>query len=150
MPLKVNQPAPDFELPSTSGNIFHLNNYKGEALILYFYPKDFTPGCNREACAFRDQWDFFKNLKVNVIGISTDSIAEHNKFIKTHHLPFQLLSDKEAKVTALYKAQMPLFKTANRVTYLLDKNHMIIATYTNLFKAELHVEKMINKLKEDL
>ncbi|MGB5926638.1 MAG: redoxin domain-containing protein, partial [Cyclobacteriaceae bacterium] len=80
MPLRVKDPAPDFSLPSTSGKTFNLRqNVENNPIVLYFYPKDFTPACTREACSFRDEFSAFKNLKVTVVGISRDTLETHHK-----------------------------------------------------------------------
>ena len=148
MPLKVNQPAPDFELPSTSGTNFRLSREgRNKPLILYFYPKDFTPGCTREACTFRDQFGLFRDLEVMVLGISADSIPTHKKFKTAHKLPFHLLSDKNKVVCKQYDALLPFLGLPRRVTYLLNAEHKISAVYQDLFGAEKHIRKMISEIK---
>ena len=147
MPLPINSQAPDFTLPSTEGKNFHLSkDASGKALILYFYPKDFTRGCTKEACEFRDQFQVFRNLDILIYGISTDTIEVHNKFREKHNLPFHLLADTKGHVSKLYKSKMPLLNISKRITYLLDKNHKIQAVYQNLFGAENHIKKMIGKI----
>lgn len=146
MPLQENQKAPVFSLPSTSGSDFNLEDYLGEPIILFFYPKDFTPGCTKEVCEFRDAFAEFRNLDVKVLGISQDSIESHHKFIKQHNLPFDLLTDKNGKVAKLYKATIPVIGMNRRVTYLLDKEHKIKGVFENMFAAGRHVEAMLQKL----
>jgi peroxiredoxin Q/BCP len=146
MPLQENQKAPVFSLPSTSGGNFNLEDYLGEPIILFFYPKDFTPGCTKEVCEFRDAFAEFRNLDVKVLGISQDSIESHHKFIKQHNLPFDLLTDKNGKVAKLYKATIPVIGMNRRVTYLLDKEHKIKGVFENMFAAGRHVEAMLQKL----
>lgn len=148
MALKVNDQAPDFALPSTSGGSFQLSkDVAGKPCIIYFYPKDFTPGCTAEACEFRDTFELFRNLDMKIFGISRDDVATHLRFKKAHSLPFDLLADEEGKVAAQYGATIPLIKFTRRITYLLDKNHKIAAVYENLFAASKHIKVMIEKVK---
>ncbi len=148
MPLKINQPAPDFSLPSTNGGIFRLSKIQeNKPCILYFYPKDFTPGCTKEACQFRDNIEYFKDLDIEVYGISKDSIDSHIKFKEKHQLPFDLLADTDGKVSKLYRATIPLLNISNRITYLLDREHKISAVYKNLFGAGNHLERMVDAVK---
>lgn len=148
MPLEINQPAPDFSLPSTSGKMFTLSkDMLNKPCIIYFYPKDFTPGCTKEACEFRDTFSMFRDLDIAVVGISRDDIATHLEFKAQYKLPFELLSDTEGKIASLYGATMPLIKFTRRITYLLDKKHKIATVYENLFAAEKHIKTMIEKVK---
>lgn len=149
MALKENILAPDFQLASTSGKTFSLHkNAAGKPLILYFYPKDFTPVCTKEACEFRDTFDFFRETNIDVYGISRDSVETHLKFKKAHDLPFELLADEDGKVADLYDASVPLINFTKRITYLLDKNHQIRGVYQNFFSARKHITGMIEKIKE--
>ena len=144
MPLKVSQLAPDFSLPSTSGKSFSLShNLSDKPAILYFYPKDFTPGCTKEACSFRDAFSMFRELNITVIGISRDSVETHLKFKEQHQLPFELLSDSDGEVAKQYQALVPFLKVVRRVTYLLDAEHKIAAVYEDMFGAEKHIQQMI-------
>lgn len=149
MALKENTPAPDFSLPSTSGSSFRLSKEAaGRPLILYFYPKDFTAGCTKEACEFRDTFEHFRGLDIDIYGISRDDIPTHHAFKKAHNLPFELLADEEGKVANLYGASIPLINFTRRITYLLDKDHKIAGVYQNLFGARKHIQEMIRKVKE--
>lgn len=149
MPLKLNTKAPDFTLASTSGTNFTLsNNFADKACIVYFYPKDFTSVCTAEACEFRDAHGFFKNLGVEVVGISRDDIETHLKFKEAHQLNFELLTDEGAKVAAQYQAVVPLIGIIRRVTYLLDKNHIVQAVYESMFEAKQHIKEMIKTLEK--
>lgn len=96
--------APAFSLPDQDGKVHSLSDYKGKWLILYFYPKDFTPGCTKEACSFRDNSQEFSNRGVNIVGISKDSVASHKKFAEKYHLKFSILADPEHKVIEAYGA----------------------------------------------
>lgn len=151
MALKENTPAPDFTLDSTSGKTFNLSrDAKGKPLIIYFYPKDFTSVCTKEACEFRDSFEFFRDANIDVYGISRDSVETHLKFQKAHNLPFALLADEEGKVADLYGASVPFIKFTKRITYLLDKNHRIAGVYQNLFSARRHIRQMIQKVKDEI
>ena len=148
MALSENTQAPDFELASTSGENFILSkDSKDKPCIIYFYPKDFTPGCTAEACDFRDNISYFKNLDIDVYGISRDSVETHLKFKEAYNLPFDLLADENGVVAKDYQALIPLIGVTKRVTYLLDKNHTIAAVYEDLFGARKHILEMIEKVK---
>jgi thioredoxin-dependent peroxiredoxin len=151
MALEVYQAAPDFTLASTSGKMFTLSkDMKGKPCILYFYPKDFTSGCTREACEFRNRFDFFKEVDIDVIGISGDDLASHIEFQNRHNLPFELLSDTTGEVARAYEATFPLINFKKRVTYLLDESHRIRAVYQNLFDSRQHIHAMIDKIRSEL
>lgn len=147
MPLKIATQAPDFTLPSTDGANFTLHEHLGRPCILYFYPKDFTPGCTKEACEFRDQFAAFRAIDIPVYGISRDSVATHLKFKEKHQLPFDLLADLDGQVAAKYKAQIPIVGFTKRITYLLDEHHKIAAVYDSLFNANQHVHEMVGNIK---
>ncbi|TRX48408.1 peroxiredoxin [Fulvivirga sp. M361] len=149
MALKPNVQAPDFSLNSTNGKKFQLSkSMAGRPVLIYFYPKDFTPACTKEACSFRDNFEFFKELDITIVGISTDTTQQHKLFKKKHNLPFELLSDVTGKVSKLYKAHVPVLNISKRVTYLLDKDHVVRAAYADLFSAEKHITNMIKSLKK--
>ncbi|MEM8966568.1 MAG: peroxiredoxin [Bacteroidota bacterium] len=149
MPLKVPQSAPDFSLPSTSGSTFKLSrDLANQPGIIYFYPKDFTPGCTQEACSFRDSFSVFRDLNITVVGISRDSIESHQKFKEQHRLPFELLSDRSGSVAKKYGALVPFLKVVRRVTYLLDTDHKIAAVYEDMFGAEKHIRQMIEAIQK--
>ena len=149
MALKIGSSAPDFTLPSTSGKSITLSkDFHGQALVLFFYPKDFTRGCTAEACEFKDQFAEFRNLEIPVFGISKDDIATHEKFKKAYKLPFDLLSDEYGKVSGSYDALIPLINMPKRITYLLDRDHKISGIYQGLFESKSHVDAMLKKLKK--
>ena len=102
MILEAGNQAPDFELQDSQGDLRKLSDYAGQTIVVYFYPKDDTPGCTKEACSFRDSYHDFKTAGVEVIGISPDSVKSHSKFSEKHDLPFILLSDPEHKVCETY------------------------------------------------
>lgn len=147
MSLPINTQAPDFTLPSTEEKQFSLSkDGAGKALILFFYPKDFTRVCTKEVCGFRDEFETFRNLDVLVYGISTDSIESHHRFRKEHQLPFHLLADEKGTVSRLYDAKVPLLNMSKRITYFLDKDHKIKAAYQDHFGAEGHIKEMISSV----
>lgn len=144
MPLSIGVQTPGFTLPSTSGKLLSLSNdLKDQVCILFFYPKDFTPGCTKEVCDFRDSFETFKGLEIPVFGISTDSIETHLKFKEKYQLPFELLADRGGKVSKLYEAVIPVLNLSRRITYLLDKEHKIAAVYSDMFGAKNHIKAMI-------
>jgi peroxiredoxin Q/BCP len=103
MTLQVGEPAPDFSLPNQAGEAVTLSSFRGQkAVVLYFYPKDDTPGCTLESCAFRDGYTAFQDVGAEVIGISSDSPASHQKFSQKHNLPFTLVSDADSSIRKAY------------------------------------------------
>ncbi len=130
--LQVGTVAPDFTLPDKDGNSITLSGFRGRKVVLYFYPKDNTPGCTRQACAFSYHYDEFKKMNVEVIGISRDSIASHQKFADKYGLSFILLSDPELEVINAYDVwkEKKLYGKVSmgvvRSTYIIDENGVII------------------------
>jgi peroxiredoxin Q/BCP len=147
MALQTGTTAPNFTLPSTNGTDFVLANNLGKPLVLFFYPKDFTPGCTAEACDFRDNMSVFSDLEVLVIGISRDTIATHNKFRAEHKLPYHLLADVSGKVSALYDAKIPVLGLSKRITYLVNAEGKIEAAFSDMFDAKAHIKNMLKALK---
>ncbi|KKP63083.1 MAG: Peroxiredoxin bcp [Candidatus Roizmanbacteria bacterium GW2011_GWC2_34_23] len=125
----------DFSLPDQNGDIHKLSDYRGQFVILYFYPKDDTPGCTVEACSFRDNQEIYKKNEVVVLGVSKDTVLSHKKFAQKHNLRFTIFSDVEKKVIKKYKAwgtKKFLGKTYEgilRKTYLIDKDGNIVKVY---------------------
>ena len=125
--LEINTKAPDFTLPDKEGNMVSLSDFLGKKVILYFYPKDNTPGCTKQACAFAAHFEEFKNIDAVVIGISKDSVASHRKFARKYSLPFILLSDPELVAIQAYdvwKEKKLYGKTSMgvvRTTYIIDE-----------------------------
>ncbi|SKC85836.1 peroxiredoxin [Ohtaekwangia koreensis] len=148
MPLATGTKAPDFTLGSTSGRDFTLyKDMKNKPCVLYFYPKDFSVGCTNEACSFRDTFEVFKELNITIIGISRDTLESHAKFKKTLALPFDLLADNGGKVCELYDTQLPFVPMfTKRTTYLLDKDHTILAMYQNIFSSKKHIKAMVENV----
>ncbi len=149
MALKKGTKAPDFTLPATGNRKISLSkDFKNQALIIYFYPKDFTAGCTAEACEFRDKFEEFRDLSIPILGISKDDIATHEKFKNAYKLPFDLLSDNSGKVCKAYDALIPLIKMPKRISYLLNNDHEIIAAFSEMFEAKKHISNMLMNLKK--
>lgn len=149
MPLNVGDDAPDFTLPSTSGSEFTLSEtFKGQPCIIYFYPKNFTPGCTKEACEFRDNFSQFKDLDVPIVGISRDDIESHQKFKEKYELQFELLSDVDGKVCGLYEALVPILRIPKRKTLFLNKDHKIVSMHQDFFGSSSHISKMVEEIKK--
>ncbi len=123
--LKAGAAAPDFSAPLSDGTTFRLHDWLARApLVIYFYPKDFTPGCTKEACSLRDEFSALRGLKATVVGVSYDSIASHKKFIAKHHLPFPLVSDSDHAVAKAFGVAGWLF--ADRATFIIGRNGKIL------------------------
>lgn len=138
--LEVNQPAPDFTLPTTSGKPFRLSDQRGRNVVLYFYPKDDTPGCTTQACSFRDQYEEFLDLGAEVVGVSSDSETSHQAFARKHKLPFPLLADEKGEVRKLYEVPRAMLGLIpGRVTFLIDKEGIIRYIFNSLSGAADHV-----------
>ncbi|WP_200979103.1 peroxiredoxin [Echinicola sp. 20G] len=149
MALKTQTKAPNFSLSSTSEKTFTLSeDFKGKSCLIFFYPKDQTSGCTKEVCSFRDNFQLFKSLDIPIVGISRDSIESHETFKKMHQLPFELLSDTDGKVCKAYDALMPIIKMPKRITYLLDKEHRIVAFHEGLLDGPAHVKAMMEEVKD--
>ncbi len=145
---KAGQPAPDFTLPDANSQAHQLSDYAGQWLVLYFYPKDDTPGCTKEACHFRDDLVQLEKLGAKVVGISVDDTDSHARFAKKYSLPFTLLSDKDGKVADSYGALMNLgfIKKAKRYTFLIDPKGNIAKTYLSVDTSR-HSQQIIDDLK---
>lgn len=149
MAVKVGDKAPDFTLPSQMGDNVTLSEYFGKKnIVLYFYPKDETRGCTREACEFRDQYDVFTGLGAEVLGVSSDTLESHKSFATHHGLPFLLLSDEDGKVRKLYGATSTMGIIPGRVTYIIDKKGVVRHVFSSQFQPEKHIEEALKVLKE--
>ena len=149
MGVKVGDIAPDFTLPSQMGDNVTLSEYFGKKnIVLYFYPKDETRGCTREACEFRDQYDVFTELGAEVIGVSAQSVESHKSFAAHHGLPFILLSDEKNEVRKLYGAASTMGIIPGRVTYIIDKKGMVRHVFSSQFQPTKHIEEALKVLKE--
>jgi peroxiredoxin Q/BCP len=149
MGLKVGDIIPNFKAKDAYGNDFDSQNIMGKKpLVIYFYPKDNTPGCTAEACSFRDQYEDFKALGAEVIGISSDSISSHQQFSTKYKLPFILLSDKDKKIKNLFGVATGLFGLLpGRVTYVADKNGVIQMIFDNML-ANKHIPKALQAIQQ--
>lgn len=145
MALHIGSKAPDFTLPSTKGIFTLSQDFKGKPGVIYFYPRDFTSVCTKEACAFGAECNIFKSLGIDVIGISRDTLGTHLRFKEQYELPFELLSDTDGTVAKKYKALIPIVKITKRVTYLLDENHIIVSVCKKFLEGEEHVKKMLSR-----
>jgi len=123
--VSVGNPAPLFSLTAMDGKGFELASRKGQWTVLYFYPKAETPGCTKQACAFRDNIKKIRNLGAEVFGVSINSVKEQADFAKNHNLNFILLADEKGKVTELYGTKMPLLNFSKRWTFIIDPNLII-------------------------
>jgi peroxiredoxin Q/BCP len=147
--VKVGDKAPDFTLPSQLGDNVTLSEYFGKKnVVLYFYPKDESPGCTREACTFRDSYQELTSLGAEVIGVSSQSVESHKSFATHHGLPFILLSDAGNKVRKLYGVPSTMGIIPGRVTYIIDKEGVVRQIFSSQSQTEKHVEEAIKTLKE--
>ena len=146
--VAVGSKAPNFTLPSQSGEMASLDDYLGKKpVVLFFYPKDDTPGCTKEACAFRDSFEQFRELDAEVIGVSSDSVESHRRFAGKHSLPFTLLSDEGGKVRKLYGVPNTFVVFPGRVTYVIDKFGVVRRIFSSQVGAEKHVEEALKVLQ---
>lgn len=148
MSLKVGDFVPSFELLDQHGNCFKSETVLGKKpVVIYFYPRDETPGCIAEACSFRDHYEEFVELGAEVIGVSSDGVKNHQKFAKRHRLPFILLSDKKQKVQRLFKLPKLLFGLyTKRITFVVDKEGKISYVHNSL-RPDSHIKKALQKLQ---
>ncbi len=152
MALQVGDQAPDFTLPDQDENLVQLSLFKGNRVVIYFYPKDDTPGCTKEACNFRDNWNIFQEKNIKVLGISKDSAKSHTKFVDKYKLPFTLLTDLEPCPVAqsyesygLKKFMGREYMGMMRKTFVIDKSGKIEFVYL-----KVKADSMANQIIEDL
>lgn len=145
--LKIGDKAPDFNLPDTTGGVLSLASLQGHWLVLYFYPKDDTPGCTKEACSFRDDLHKLEMLGAKVVGVSVDDTNSHTEFAKKYNLPFPLLSDKDGTVANKYGAltNLGFIKIAKRYTFLIDPNGILKKSYLSVDTSR-HSQQIIDDL----
>jgi len=149
--IELEKEAPDFTLKSSDGNDVSLSDFKGKKVVLYFYPKDNTPGCTKEACQFRDNINTVKNKDAVILGVSLDDIKSHKKFIEKFNLPFILLSDPDAKVSTeygVYKEKNMYGKKKmgiERSTFIIDKKGIIKKIFRKV-KVDGHVDEILEVL----
>ena len=149
--LKEGDLAPDFELPDQNGDLHKLSDYRGKKVVLYFYPKDDTPGCTKEACSFRDSFGDFRKHGIVVLDVSKDSEKSHALFQEKYSLPFSLLSDTDTKVSQAYEAwgekkfMGKEMVGMNRITYVIDEDGRILKAYEKV-KPQDHAQEILNDI----
>ncbi|WP_269622156.1 thioredoxin-dependent thiol peroxidase [Prochlorococcus marinus] len=152
MSLQVGEKAPDFSLPDQDGNVVNLSSFKGQRVVVYFYPKDDTPGCTKEACNFRDRWNLFEEHQIKVLGISKDPANKHSKFIDKYQLPFTLLTDLEPCPVAssydsygLKKFMGKEYMGMKRQTFVIDDQGNLELIYLKV-KAATMADEIVSDL----
>jgi peroxiredoxin Q/BCP len=143
----VGESAPLFRLRSKNGSYVSLDDFRGKKLVLYFYPKDGTRGCTREACSFRDSYSAFKEIGAEIVGISPDSVNAHEKFAEDEQLPFPLLSDSEGSTRRAYGVKPTLGLIPGRTTFIIDEQGVIRHIYNSQIHPERHVKEALLALK---
>jgi thioredoxin-dependent peroxiredoxin len=147
--IQVGDKAPDFSLPSQSGAEVRLRDRLGQrVIVLYFYPKDNTAGCTKEACAFRDSYEVFTDAGADVIGISSDSVDKHATFAGRHSLPFTLLSDQGGKVRKSYGVPSVLGLLPGRVTYVIDQAGTVRSIINSMTQIDQHINEALDTVKK--
>ncbi|EWG07488.1 MAG: thioredoxin peroxidase [Candidatus Aramenus sulfurataquae] len=146
MAIEIGQEAPDFEAESNQGTV-KLSSLRGKKVVLYFYPKSFTPGCTRELQRFTELYSEFKQNNAEVVGVSVDSVSTQKRFAEKYNAPFPLVSDKEKKVATLYGVLNEKGTSAQRVTFVIDENGKVVAVLRNLKKAEEHADRALEIIK---
>jgi len=146
--VKVGDKAPDFTLLSQTGESVTLSQFFGKKnIVLYFYPKDESKGCTRQACEFRDKYEIYTDLGAEVIGVSSDDVKSHKSFASKHNLPFILLSDTKKKIRKLYGVTSTFGVIPGRVTYIIDKNGIIRYVFSSQFQPKKHIPESLEALK---
>ena len=145
--VKVGDRAPEFALPDAEGKETRLADFRGKPVVLYFYPKDDTPGCTKEACTFRDQFEDFRDAGAEVIGVSSDSSEAHRKFAAKYKLPFRLLADQGGKVRKLYGVPATLGLLPGRVTFVIGGDGVVRHVFNSQLNATQHVSEALGVLR---
>lgn len=146
--LSIGDKAPLFSLVDQNGKMFDLgSNIGSKILVVYFYPKDESYGCTKEACSFRDHYEVFREAGAEVIGISADDAASHSSFASNHRLPFTLLSDPNRKVAAMYGVGNSLGLVAGRVTYVIDRQGTIRGKFSSQLSYSKHIEEALRVIR---
>jgi thioredoxin-dependent peroxiredoxin len=149
--VKVGSVAPDFTLPSQAGEMVSLEEYFGrKPVVLFFYPKDDSPGCTREVCAFREYFEEFGELDAEVIGISSDSVESHRSFAVKHELSFTLLSDEGGNIRRLYGVPKTFSLFPGRVTYVIDREGVVRHVFASQLSVGRHVQEALTALSSDV
>lgn len=156
MAVEIGTKAPDFELPASNGEMVKLSDFLGKRhVVLYFYPKDMTPGCTTEACDFRDKHESFAELNAVILGVSPDPMNRHDKFIEKYELPFLLLADEEHKAAESYdvwklkKNFGKEYMGIERSTFVIDKDGQVVKEWRKV-KVKGHVDEALQFIKDNL
>lgn len=144
--VPIGEPAPEFMLQDQTGRVRQLSEYRGHPVVLYFYPRDATPGCTAEACAFRDAWDRLQSTGAVVLGVSTDDVESHRRFHEEHQLPFELLADLDGRVAQLYGVPLRM-GMASRVTFLIDDEGVVRHVWEDVDPG-VHADEVIAEIDE--
>ncbi len=153
MPIQASQPAPEFSLPDETGKLRSLAEFRGQPVVLYFYPKDDTPGCTTEACNFRDDYPVYQENGIVILGVSPDSPKKHTKFKEKYNLPFTLLADEDHQVASAYGVWGPKkfmgkeYEGILRTTFLIGPDGSILKVFENV-KPDGHSGQVLAALKE--
>ena len=144
MSIAVGDKAPDFKLRDQNGRTVSLADFRGKkAVVLYFYPKDETPGCTKEACSFRDSYEDFVKAGAEVIGVSGDSVGKHQAFAEHHRLPFTLLADEGNALRKAYGVPSTLWILPGRVTYVIDRQGVVQHVFDSQLQATKHIDEAL-------
>ena len=146
--LPLGSSAPDFSARDAAGKVVHLSDFAGSPRLVYFYPKDETPGCTTEACTFRDGYEAFKEAGAEVVGVSSDSVASHESFAAKHRLPFVLLADEGGAVRKRYGVKPTLGILPGRVTYVIDGQGVVRHVFSAQTGVQRHVSEALDALSE--
>jgi len=146
--IEIGSKIPEFTLPDQNGKEFNVKDFIGKKnLVIYFYPKDDTPGCTKEACYFRDQYEIFNEADAMIIGISSQSVESHKKFAEKYRLSFTLLSDENSTIRKMFGA-FSLGIIPGRITYVVDKKGIVNYIFNSQTEATKHVDEALRILKE--
>lgn len=147
--IEVGDLAPDFTLPSQSGQPVQLSDFRGNrVVVLYFYPKDNTRGCTAEACAFRDSYEVFAEAGAQVIGVSSDTVASHERFAQKHELPFVLVADQGGAVRKQYGVPSTFGLIPGRVTYVIDQQGVVRHVFSSMSNIGAHVDGALGVVRQ--
>jgi thioredoxin-dependent peroxiredoxin len=147
--IEVGSQVPEFVLPDQNGELFNIKDYIGKnSLVIYFYPKDDTPACTKEACYFRDQYEVFSDNGAMIIGISSQSSESHKNFIEKYRLPFTLLSDKEHKAHRMFGVSKNPFLLPSRITFIINKAGKIVFSFDSQVNVISHIDEALRIIKE--
>ena len=151
MALQIGDPAPDFSLPDQNGDMVKLSSLRGKRVVIYFYPKDDTPGCTTEACNFRDNIEIINKLNISILGVSVDSNESHKEFSEKYSLPFPLLADTNGEVAKKYDSfgSFVGFKYASRHTFIINPAGKIHKIYKKVSPSK-HAQEIIEELKNNI